>query len=59
MFIVIKSLTRKYGYSHQWVGPNCPSYVVGPQHTCHWYKYKREAIKRAEDFNKQFKGELK
>jgi hypothetical protein len=53
MFRVIKSVTRSYGYCHQWVGPNCPSYIIGPQNTCHWYRYKRDAVKKAEALNKE------
>jgi hypothetical protein len=53
MFRVIKSVTRSYGYTHQWSGPGpCPTYIIGPHNTCHWYRYKRDAVKRAEEFNK-------
>jgi hypothetical protein len=37
---VVKSLHRKYGYSLQWVGPNCPSWIVGPSNTWTWFRYK-------------------
>lgn len=51
MFKVIKSLTRSYGYSLQWIGPDCPSYIVGPQNSCYWYRYKRDATKRLDVVN--------
>ena len=43
---------REAGYCLQWVGENKPSYIVGPQGTCCWYKYKKDAIARAQELNK-------
>jgi len=42
--IVRKSISRSYGYTLQWVGPNCPGWVVGPSQTWAWFRYKRDAI---------------
>lgn len=54
MFKVIKAINKTYGYVHKWIGPGkCPSYIIGPQNTCRWYRYKRDALARAEDFNKE------
>lgn len=52
MFRVIKAVNKSYGYTHQWIGNNCPSYIIGPHKTCRWYRYKRDAVKRADEFNK-------
>ena len=49
--IVRKSLSRSYGYSFQWVGPNCPSWVIGPAHTWAWFRYKKDAIERLAEFD--------
>lgn len=49
---VIKSLSRNYGYTLQWINNNNrPSWVIGIQNTFTWYKYKRDAIKTAEYYN--------
>jgi hypothetical protein len=50
--IVAKSITRGYGYALQWVGANKPSYIIGPNNTFSWYKYKRDAVKAAQVYNK-------
>ena len=49
---VIKSITRKYGYSLQWAGENPPSWIVGVNHTWAWYRYKRDAVEAATRHNK-------
>ena len=48
---VIKSQMRKYGYTLQVVG-EVPSWVIGPNGTFAWYKYKRDAVSRAAVYNK-------
>jgi len=47
--VVVKSLTRKYGYSIQ-APPNI-TWAVGPLRTFGWYRYKSDAQKRAEELN--------
>ncbi len=49
-FIVVKSLTRKYGYSIQ--APASIFWVIGPQHTFGWYARKSDAQKRADELNR-------
>ena len=49
---VVKNITRGYGYALQWVGENKPSWIIGPCNTFSWYKYKRDAIKAAQVYNK-------
>ena len=48
-FITIKSPTGK-GYVHKNIGKPA-SFIVGPNQTCHWYKYKRDAVAAAARFN--------
>jgi hypothetical protein len=48
---VIRSLRRSYGYSLQWVGPNPPTWIMGPNHTWAWYRYKRDALAKAAIYN--------
>lgn len=50
---VIKSLKRSYGYSLQWVGENPPSWIMGAKYTFGWYRYKRDAQKMADVYNKK------
>lgn len=50
---VVKSVTRRYGYSLKWVGENPPSWIMGTGHTWAWYRYKRDAVKAAERYNKE------
>jgi len=49
-FVVVKSLTRKYGYGIQ--APRTITWATGPQHTFGWYRYKSDAQKRADEFNR-------
>jgi hypothetical protein len=51
-FIVVKSLTRKYGYSIQ--APRHITWATGPQNTFGWYRLKSVAEQRASVFNKAF-----
>lgn len=48
-FIVIKHPTKR-GYAHKNIGAP-QSYILGPGQTCHWYKYKTDAVKRADELN--------
>jgi hypothetical protein len=48
-FIVVKSLTRKYGYSIQ--APPKITWAKGPGNTFGWYRLKSDARKRADEFN--------
>lgn len=49
-FIVVKSLTRKYGFAIQ--APSHITWAVGPKHTLGWYRRKSDAQKRADEFNR-------
>lgn len=49
-FVVVKSLTRSYGYSIQ--APSGVTWVKGPHHTFGWYRLKRDAQKRADELNR-------
>jgi len=40
------------GYTLQWQGPNCPTYVIGKNNTVCWYKFKKDAVSRAAELNK-------
>jgi hypothetical protein len=51
-FVVVKSLTRKYGYSIK--APRSITWAKGPQNTVGWYRRKADAIKRAEELNRAF-----
>ena len=51
-FVVVKSLTRKYGYALQ--APPGTTWVTGPQRTVGWYRLKSDALKRAEELNRAF-----
>ena len=35
------------GWTLQWVGPNKPTWIVGLNNTCCWYKFKPDAVKAA------------
>ena len=48
-FIVVKALTRKYGYTLK--APQSITWATGPQNTCGWYRLKSDARKRADEFN--------
>lgn len=48
---VIKSIHRTYGYSLQWIGKNPPSWIIGPNRTWAWYRYKRDAIEAVKRYN--------
>jgi hypothetical protein len=48
-FVVVKSLTRRNGYSIQ-APPNI-TWATRPQNTFGWYRYKSDAQKRADEFN--------
>jgi hypothetical protein len=49
-FVVVKTLTRKYGYSIQ--APPGITWATGPQRTFGWYRYKSDAQSRADVFNR-------
>jgi hypothetical protein len=49
-FDVVKALTRRYGYSIQ--APRHITWATGPQHTFGWYRYKSDAQRRANEFNR-------
>lgn len=49
--VVIKSIKRTYGYSLKWIGENRPSWVIGPQQTFMWFRYKRDAVEAAKRYN--------
>jgi hypothetical protein len=51
-FIVVKSLTRRYGYAIQ--VPPGNTWVTGPGNTIGWYRLKSDALKRAEELNRAF-----
>jgi hypothetical protein len=48
-FIVVKSLTRKYGFALK--APPSITWVTGPQNSCGWYRLKSDAQKRADELN--------
>ncbi len=48
-FVVVKSLTRKYGYTIK--APPFITWAIGPQNTCGWYRRKADAQKRADELN--------
>ena len=57
MFKVIKSINKNYGYVLQWNSQKAkPSYMLS--NIICWYRYKRDAIKRAEEMNKGILKEL-
>lgn len=43
---------KRGGYTLQWIGDNCPTWVIGPKQTHAWYRYKKDAVNRAEELNK-------
>ena len=43
------SLTRKYGYAIQ--APSSTSWAISPRRTFGWYRFKSDALKRAEELN--------
>jgi hypothetical protein len=49
-FIVVNSLTRKYGYAIQ--SPRNVTWATGPQHTFGWYRRKSDAQERADELNR-------
>ena len=49
-FIVVKSLTRRYGFSIQ--APPNVSWATGPHGTFGWYRLKSDAQKRADELNR-------
>lgn len=50
MFIVVKSPYRTYGYSLRWTTDKPkPSWMISNH--IYWYKYKRDAIKSANETN--------
>ena len=49
-FIVVKSLTRSYGYTIQ--APRHITWATGPQNTFGWYRLKADAQQRANVFNR-------
>lgn len=51
-FVVVRSLTRKYGYSIQ--APPGTTWAKGPQRTVGWYRLKSDAAKRAEELNRVY-----
>ena len=50
-WIVIKSTLRHYGYSIRDVN-RVATYAIGPNFSCSWYKFKRDAIARCEALNR-------
>lgn len=48
-FVVVKSLTRTYGYTIK--APPFITWARGPQNTFGWYRRKTDAQKRAEALN--------
>lgn len=48
------SITRKRGgYRLQWIGDgNKPSWITGVKGTFMWYKFKTDAVKSAEVYNR-------
>ena len=51
-FVVVKSLTRRYGYAIQ--APRSITWAKGPQNTVGWYRLKSDAQNRAEELNRAF-----
>lgn len=49
-FVVVKSLTRRHGYSIQ--APPSITWATGPQKAFGWYRLKSEAQKRADELNR-------
>jgi hypothetical protein len=49
MFIVVKSKTRKYGYSVK--APASVIWATGPDNTFGWYRRKSDAQQRADAMN--------
>lgn len=55
MFHVItqyKATGKRGGYTLQWRGLNKPSWCVGPNNTCTWFKFKVDAVFHCEEMNK-------
>lgn len=50
-FVVVKSLTRKYGFAIQ--APPGTTWATGPGRTVGWYRRKSDALKRAEELNRE------
>lgn len=48
-FVVVKSLTRRYGYAIK--APWFITWARGPQHTFGWYRTKSEAQARTNELN--------
>jgi len=49
-FVVVKSLTRRYGYSIR--APKSVTWATGPQNTVGWYRRKADAQRRADELNR-------
>lgn len=50
IFVVVKSLTRNYGYSIK--APKGISWAIGPENTFGWYRLKSDAQKQVDVWNK-------
>lgn len=49
-FVVVKSLTRRYGYAIK--APSHITWAKGPQNTFGWYRLKSEALRRTDELNR-------
>ncbi len=49
-FVVVKSLTHKYGYAIQ--APPSITWAKGAQNTFGWYRRKSDAQERADELNR-------
>lgn len=51
-FVVVKSLTRRYGYAIK--APRSITWAKGPQNAVGWYRRKSDAQVRADELNRAF-----
>ena len=59
MFKVVtqyRAIGKRGGYVLQWVGSNKPSYIVGPNSTCCWYKHKKDAVYSCSVHNSKYEA---
>jgi len=43
---------KRGGYRLQWIADNKPDWIIGIRGTFGWYKFKNDAIKAAEVYNR-------
>lgn len=53
-----KATGKRGGYTLQWQGANKPSYIIGENNTCCWYKHKKDAVRAEQQQNEASCGRV-